>query len=403
MSAQTLWVGTRKGLFAVRQIAGDWRIGRPHFPGEPVTQFLADPPPARGMRRCAWATSASSSGRASMAARAGAKSLRPRFRPSPPTGRGSDDPTPWSVDLVWGLEAAPDGRLWAGCLPAGLFTSADGGASWQLVESLWNRPERKEWFGGGYDHAGIHSILLDPRDSSHVTVAISCGGVWQTRDGGASWTNTSAGMVAEFMPPERREDPNIQDPHRIDQCLAHPDVLWCQHHGGIFRSVDGGLTVAAGGASAAQRFRLRRGGAPDGPAARLVRAGAFGRPAHGAGRAHGRDGNARRRRDVPVFARRGCRSSDAYHLIYRHALAASADGQTLAMGSTTGGLWLSEDAGAELALPVARPAADRGAALRLNRRLRPNPRTSSRRPRRRRRRCPARGAARSGRWPGPWN
>ena len=139
-----------------------------------------------------------------------------------------------------GSRSGADGRLWAGCLPAGLFTSTDGGAGWQLVESLWLRPERREWFGGGYDHAGIHSILVDPRDASHITVAISCGGVWQTRDGGASWTNTSAGMVADFMPPERREDPNIQDPHRIVQCLAHPDVLWCQHHGGIFRSIDGG-------------------------------------------------------------------------------------------------------------------------------------------------------------------
>jgi len=72
-------------------------------------------------------------------------------------------------------------------------------------------------------------------------VGISCGGVWQSRDAGASWTNTSAGMVADFMPPERREDPNIQDVHRIDQCAADPDVLWCQHHCGIYRSGNGGL------------------------------------------------------------------------------------------------------------------------------------------------------------------
>ena len=402
MSAQTLWVGTRKGLFGVRQIAGDWRLGRPHFPGEPVTQFLADA--ATGARYAAlrlghfgvklWKSVDAGASWGEVAA--------PAFPPKPADGPWRDDPTPWSVDLIWGLEAAPDGRLWAGCMPAGLFTSADGGVSWQLVESLWNRPERKEWFGGGYDHAGIHSILLDPRDSSHLTVAISCGGVWQSRDAGASWTNTSKGMVAEFMPPERREDPNIQDPHRVDQCLAHPDVLWCQHHGGIFRSVDGGLTWAAAGPPAAQRFRLRRGGAPDGPAARLVRAGAFGRPAHGAGRAHGRDGNARRWRDVQC-SRGGVAAT---RCLSPH------------LPSCTGGQFRRPDArhgfdhrrpvaqrgwGAELALPVARPAADRGAALRLNRRLRPNPRTSSRPPRRRRRRCPAHGAARSGRWPGPWN
>jgi hypothetical protein len=42
----------------------------------------------------------------------------------------------------------------------------------------------------------------------------------------------------------------------------------------------------------------------------------------------------------------GLPQHDAYHLIYRHALVASADGRTLAMGSTTGGLWVSEDEGA---------------------------------------------------------
>jgi photosystem II stability/assembly factor-like uncharacterized protein len=41
----------------------------------------------------------------------------------------------------------------------------------------------------------------------------------------------------------------------------------------------------------------------------------------------------------------GLPQQDAYHLVYRHALAVSADGMSLAMGSTTGGLWVSEDGG----------------------------------------------------------
>jgi hypothetical protein len=41
----------------------------------------------------------------------------------------------------------------------------------------------------------------------------------------------------------------------------------------------------------------------------------------------------------------GLPQHDAYHLVYRHALAVRADGRTLAMGSTTGGLWVSEDEG----------------------------------------------------------
>jgi len=38
---------------------------------------------------------------------------------------------------------------------------------------------------------------------------------------------------------------------------------------------------------------------------------------------------------------------DAYHLVYRHGLAVSDDGRMLAMGSTTGGLWISDDDGAQ--------------------------------------------------------
>jgi hypothetical protein len=42
----------------------------------------------------------------------------------------------------------------------------------------------------------------------------------------------------------------------------------------------------------------------------------------------------------------GLPARDAYHLVYRHALDVGADGGTLAMASTTGGLWVSEDGGA---------------------------------------------------------
>ncbi len=248
------------------------------------------------------------------------------------------------MDQVWALEASPDGRLWAGCLPAGLFTSQDGGASWQLVNSLWERPERKEWLGGGYDHAGIHSILVDPRDASHVTVAISCGGVWQTRDGGGSWTNTSAGMVADFMPPERREDPNIQDAHRIAHCAAHPDVIWCQHHGGLFRSTDGGLTWLPLAPPQPSGFGFAVAAHPIDPQrAWFVPAHSDAQRVAPGGRmvvTETRDGGATFRSHGE-----GLPQQDAYHLVYRHGLAASADGKTLAMGSTTGGLWLSEDEG----------------------------------------------------------
>src|SRR6516165_61766 len=70
-----------------------------------------------------------------------------------------------SLFQIWTMETGGRthlDRLWIGAIPAGLFRSDDRGETWQLVSSLWNVPERKRWFGGGYDAAGIHSISPDP-------------------------------------------------------------------------------------------------------------------------------------------------------------------------------------------------------------------------------------------------
>jgi hypothetical protein len=341
---QTLWVGTRKGLFMVRREDSGWRLGKPRFPGEPVSQFLANPHDGACYAALRLGHFGVKLWKSADGGREWKEMAAPAFPPKPAEGPWKDDAMPWTVDQVWSLEAGADGRLWAGCLPAGLFTSRDGGASWQLVESLWDRPERKEWFGGGYDWAGIHSILVDPRDPNHVTLAISCGGVWQTRDGGENWANTSAGMVADFMPPERREDPNIQDPHRVDQCRAEPDVLWCQHHGGIFRSTDGGMRWNAVASPQPSGFGFPVAAHPRDPQR------AWFVPAHSDAQRMPADGRmvvTQTRDGGGTFSvhGEGLPQQDAYHLVYRHALAVSGDGKTLAIGSTTGGLWVSEDEG----------------------------------------------------------
>ena len=41
----------------------------------------------------------------------------------------------------------------------------------------------------------------------------------------------------------------------------------------------------------------------------------------------------------------GLPQAHAYDVVYRHALAIDATGERLAFGSTTGGLWVSEDQG----------------------------------------------------------
>ena len=122
------------------------------------------------------------------------------------------------------------GVLWAGGLPAGLFRSDDRGASWTLNRPLWDQPGRREWFGGGYDHAGIHSIVVDPRDARHVTLGISCGGVWQTRDGGRTWA-------------PRAILPEGEDRHlNAIASLASGNLIIAGEAGTILRSTDAGAT-----------------------------------------------------------------------------------------------------------------------------------------------------------------
>jgi hypothetical protein len=269
----------------------------------------------------------------------------PAFPPKPTEGPGKDDATPWTLDMVWSLEAG-GGRLWAGGLPAGCSFRRPGD-SWQLVESLWLRPDRKEWFGGGYDHAGIHSIVSTRAIAKHVTLAISCAGVWQTRDGGATWANTSQGMDAgDYMPPERRYDGNIQDVHRIVGCPAAPDILWAQHHGGMYRSTDGGMQWQRLQRPAPSDFGFVVAAHPRDPQR------AWFVPAHSDQQRVPVDGKVvvNETRDGGLHFESlgyGLPPHDAYHLVYRHGLSVSA--MTAARWPWVrppGGLWISEDDGA---------------------------------------------------------
>ena len=346
----TLLIGTRKGLFTVQgqgDTPSNWRIAAHHFAGEPVTQVLADPRDGSWLAALRMGHFGVKLRKSTNQGAQWTEIAAPAFPPKPSTGPDASDPTPWSVDMLWSLTAGgPDqpGTLWAGCLPAGLFRSDDGGHSWALNMALWNQPTRKGWAGGGYDLAGIHSILVDPRDAQHITLAVSSGGVWQSRDVGASWSLTSRGMRALYMPEGLQEDGNAQDPHCMVQCAAQPDVLWVQHHCGIYRSPDGGLQWQRIAAPAPSDFGFPVACDPHNPLrAWFVPAQSDGCriPVGGQMLVNRTDDGGQ---TFQSFGQ-GLPSANAYHLVYRHGLDVSADGQTLAMASTTGGLWVSSDAG----------------------------------------------------------
>ena len=237
----------RKGLFTLERGASGWHIARTSFLGDNVTLTAHDP-------RDGSLYAALNHGHFGVKlhrSRDGGATWQPIATPVyPPKPEGYVPRTPvegapaeWSLKLVWALARGRQRRAgralvrdapWRACSDRTI--TARRGRSIALFGTI---PRREEWFGGGADHPGIHSILVDPRDSAHVKVGVSCGGVWTTRDRGATWAPTATGMRAEFMPPERQFEPNVQDPHMIAHCRQAPDVLWAQHHNGIFLSEDG--------------------------------------------------------------------------------------------------------------------------------------------------------------------
>ena len=348
--AERLFVGTRKGLFELARKSGGWDVADTQFLGDPVSAILAD-------------------GEAVYAAldlgHFGAKLWRretggawrefavPVFPPKPEDA--ADDPHPWSLGQIWALEpGGVAGRLWAGTMPGGLFRSDDGGRSWSLCEALWRMPERRKWAGvAGGEQPGINSVLVDPRDPDDVRIGVSTAGMWASRDGGQSWRIINRGMYAEYMPPELREEPIAQDVHRLARCAAHPDIVWCQHHNAVFRSIDGGANWTELKAIRPAKFGFAVAAHPRDPdTAWFVPAVKDERRVPADGRvvvARTRDAGS----SFEVLTR-GLPQRHAYDLVWRHALAVDESGERLAFGSTTGGLWISENGGDSWTMPEMR-------------------------------------------------
>jgi hypothetical protein len=341
-------VGTRKGLFTVDTDAG--AVGEPTFAGARVTNAVRDPRDGARYAALDHGHFGVHLHRSDDGGVTWPEIAAPEYPPKP---EGVSELNPmsqrelvWSTQLAWVIEpghADEPGVLWCGTIPGGLFRSDDRGDSWRLVEPLWALPARQKWFGGGYDDAGIHSIAIDPRGPGRLVVGVSCGGAWRTDDGGDTWTVAARGMRADFLPDELAFDPDTQDPHRIVRCAAAPDALWTQHHCGIFRSLDNGDSWTEIDEAGPSTFGFAVAVHPADPETAWFVPGISDEvrmPVDG--------------RLVVTRTRDGGRSFEvlsnglpelSYDLIYRHAFDVDDTGDHLLMGSTTGNLWWSGNAG----------------------------------------------------------
>jgi hypothetical protein len=348
--AGRIYVGTRKGLFEFERRNNAWKITATRFLGEPVTAVLCN-------GSTTWAAlDLGHFGPKLWRRDAGADWIEiamPTFPDKPATA--TDDPHPWSVGKIWNLTpGGVDGRIWAGTMPGGLFRSDDNGDTWVLNEALWMMPARRQWMGvAGGEQPGLSTVLVDPNDPAKLTLGVSCAGVWQSGDTGTTWQNVGAGFHNEYMPPDQQDDPISQDIHQLAQCRAHPDVIWCQHHSRIYRSTDYGANWVPLDNAAPSGFGFAVVAHPENPET------AWFAPAIKDEQRFPVDAKlvlSRTRNGGDTFdvLDKGLPDNHAYDLVYRHALDVDAEGKRLAFGSTSGGLWISEDAGESWAAPDCR-------------------------------------------------
>ena len=237
--ALKILVGTSKGMVIVEKKKDTWTIVDTQFLGMPVSMIFTDKITGRwwvGLDHKHWGP------KLHFTDDNGEK----WYEVEVPAYSGYEYNQDESLQLkkIWVMEnAGPDrpGYLWLGTEPGGLFYSENNGETFQLNESLWSHPGRmdeSQWFGAGRDHPFIHSIVVDPRNEDHLFVAVSCAGVFASKDNGKSWSAKNNGLQATYLP-----NPNVNvghDPHLVLACPANPEVMWQQNHCGIFRSIDQG-------------------------------------------------------------------------------------------------------------------------------------------------------------------
>ena len=232
----TLLVGTRKGAFIYRGDASRriWQVDGPHFLGSIVNHFVLDPRDGRTLLLAAKTGHLGPTVFRSLdEGRTWAEAKQP-----PAFRKGEAGETGRAVESVFWLSpahASQHDTWYAGTAPVGLFRSRDGGVTWEPVPGFNDGlyPKIQDKVNPGPDGALLHSILVDPRDARHLYIALSVGGVFESLDGGASWSALNRGVEATFLP---ETDPEYgHDPHLLALHPLKPDRLYQQNHCGIYR------------------------------------------------------------------------------------------------------------------------------------------------------------------------
>lgn len=124
------------------------------------------------------------------------------------------------------VRVAPDGRLFVGTAPAGLFVSEDRGATWNEWAGLRNVTKHNNFPSPPGHKAPYTAGVAFPKEG--VLIGIAGGGCWHTRDEGASWLRRSDGLDAQL--------------HALGEHPEQRDRVFATSASGFYRSDDGGFS-----------------------------------------------------------------------------------------------------------------------------------------------------------------
>jgi photosystem II stability/assembly factor-like uncharacterized protein len=217
-------VGTEKGAYLVEESGGSWNVGGPRFPGWKVSALGMAPDGTH-------------------LAAVGSNWFGVGIHRSDDfaTWQQTENPPEWPPELerkmeqVWTFHTSGD-RVWAGVAEAGLFTSDDGGVTWNPVAGLNEHRTRGDW-QPGLGGLCAHRVKID--GDTHW-VAISSVGVFRSDDGGETWEPKDDGVATVGLP---QDAPRPEVGYCV-HCIAHdpadPRRIWRQDHSGVYRTDDGG-------------------------------------------------------------------------------------------------------------------------------------------------------------------
>ncbi|MFB6096193.1 MAG: WD40/YVTN/BNR-like repeat-containing protein [Haloferacaceae archaeon] len=143
----------------------------------------------------------------------------------------STDGVEWERLEVYGRDvtdalATPDGRLFVGTAPVGIYHTEDR-RHWYRCDAATDLPDRERWRDRSHrGDAQVRTLAAHPDAPDRILAGIESGGVIATEDGGETWETRSTGVH--------------DDVHHL--LAVDADTVLAATGSGLYRTTDAGAT-----------------------------------------------------------------------------------------------------------------------------------------------------------------